>query len=78
VVFSDVNLSGQLNGHALATWLDQHQPTIPVLLTSADPVAKMQIRSGPTRSFIPKPYDPSSVDERIQLLLAHMKSAAQS
>ena len=36
VVFSDINLQGELNGHALARWLDKHHPTVPILLTSGD------------------------------------------
>lgn len=68
-VFSDINLQGELNGHALARWLDKHHPTVPMLLTSGDRGAAASVSTGPTRSFISKPYSLADVDQRIKALV---------
>jgi DNA-binding NtrC family response regulator len=68
-VFSDINLQGELNGHALARWLDKHYPTVPMLLTSGDKAAAASVSTGATRSFISKPYSLADVDQRIKALV---------
>ena len=36
LVFSDINLSEAMSGHALAGWLASNRPQVPMLLTSGD------------------------------------------
>ena len=70
IVFSDVNLGGELTGHALASWLEKHRPGIPVLLTSGVAQAPDPLSAGPGRSFIAKPYALADIDRRIKDMLA--------
>jgi DNA-binding NtrC family response regulator len=70
LVFSDINLSGELTGHSLAGWLARCHPDIPVLLTSGDSQAARIISAGERRAFLPKPYDLAEVDRRIKEMLA--------
>jgi DNA-binding NtrC family response regulator len=70
LVFSDINLSGDLTGHALARWLSKYHPGVPMLLTSGDKSAAGLISIGATRSFLPKPYDLTEVDRRIKEMLS--------
>lgn len=74
LVFSDINLSGQLTGYAFARWLGDQHPDIPVLLTSGDATASPRARIG--IPFIPKPYVLAEVDERIKELLARRRARA--
>jgi DNA-binding NtrC family response regulator len=69
MVFSDLNLAGELTGHALARWLDEHHPKVPVLLTSGDRRAAAGIPVGGKRSFISKPYSLAEIDRRIREVL---------
>jgi len=67
LVFSDIQMPGEMNGVGLARWLRQHRPAIRVLLTSGgvhsvDPT----ICDGP---LIPKPYRPDELVERIRQYL---------
>jgi two-component system, response regulator PdtaR len=71
LVFSDINLSGELTGHALARWLGKYHPKVPMLLTSGDGNAAGLISVGATRSFVAKPYDLAEVDRRIREMLSH-------
>ena len=67
-VFTDINMPGEMDGHALAGWLQQHWPDVPVLLTSG--VDKPAIgSSGKHRRFIPKPYALPEVERHIRELL---------
>jgi DNA-binding response OmpR family regulator len=68
LVFSDINLAPQLTGYALARWLGDNHPHVPVLLTSGDATASPRAPIG--IPFIPKPYALAEVDERIKELLA--------
>jgi two-component system, response regulator PdtaR len=70
LVFSDINLPGELTGHALARWLGKYHPDMPMLLTSADQSASRLISTGATRSFLAKPYDLGEVDRRIREMLS--------
>ena len=69
-VFSDINLQGELTGHALARWLEKHFPTVPILLTSGDKAAAARVVSErSTQSFIVKPYSLLDVDQRLKAIL---------
>lgn len=79
VVFSDVNLPGPMNGFALATWIRQNHPGIPVILTSgaakAAEAAADVCTDGP---LIEKPYPVERVGDRIKALLAAAKASPQA
>ncbi|MGD0492871.1 MAG: response regulator [Steroidobacteraceae bacterium] len=71
LVFSDINLQGELTGHALARWLSKHYPAVPMLLTSGDRGAVQSVSTGPTRWFVPKPYLLTDIEQRIKDILSH-------
>jgi DNA-binding NtrC family response regulator len=56
IVFCDINLNGEINGHLLARWVAKYHPDVVMLLTSGDPSAAALIATGRTRGFVPKPY----------------------
>jgi CheY-like chemotaxis protein len=68
-VFSDVWLLEALDGVALARWIGQHKPAIPILLTSGNTheTLSQYVDEG---AFLPKPYRPEEVARRIALALA--------
>jgi CheY-like chemotaxis protein len=70
LVFSDVNLTKEMSGHALASWLAKNLPHVPMLLTSGDREALALVRVGATRSVLAKPYELSDLGKRIQELLS--------
>lgn len=70
VVFSDVNLTQEMSGHALAGWIAGNHPHLPVLLTSGDRDALALVRTGATRAVLAKPYDFGELGNRIQELLS--------
>lgn len=69
IVFSDVYMQGDLNGHAFARWLAECRPSVPMLLTSAMPNEAQLISAGTLRHFIAKPYHLDEVDWQIQTML---------
>jgi CheY-like chemotaxis protein len=68
-VFSDVYMPGALDGHGLARWVAQHQPALPVLLTSAAPQDAAVLTSWPAQRFLTKPYRLTEVQQLIAALL---------
>ena len=75
LVFSDVNMPGNMDGIGLADWIGRHRPGLPVLLTSGSPrvAAGRAIRSG--RRFISKPYALAEVEANITELLTDRPAA---
>jgi CheY-like chemotaxis protein len=70
VVFSDVNMPGELDGFGLARWVRKHKPDIKILLTSGHARAAQiasELCSGP---LVSKPYPYYTVLSRIKRLLA--------
>jgi CheY-like chemotaxis protein len=69
IVFSDVRMPGAMDGLALARWILRNKPDIAVLLTSAY-VAPGELANGAcsVSEFLPKPYAPSEVLQRIRAL----------
>ena len=65
LLFSDVNLPGEMDGALLAVLARQLRPAIPIVLTSG--------RSAPDivagALFIAKPYDPDDAADQIDVLL---------
>lgn len=76
VVFSDVQMPGEMDGFGLAQWIRTNRPEIRVLLTSGAPsviAAKAEdlCEDGPdgTDGLLSKPYDYREVVRRIEGLL---------
>lgn len=70
LVFSDVHMPGELSGHALARWLDQNHPHIPLLLTSASPTEANKLSASPARRFIAKPYELGELGALIESMIS--------
>jgi CheY-like chemotaxis protein len=71
VVFSDIQMPGSTDGFALAQWVRRERPDSKVVLTSgiakASEAADALCDEG---RWVPKPYSPAELEERIRLLLA--------
>lgn len=71
IVFSDVQMPGEMDGFGLARWVRQNRPNLKMLLTSgnarAADTAGDLCEEGPLEA---KPYHPQTVLGRIQRLLA--------
>lgn len=72
LVFSDVTMPGQMDGIALAQWLHEHVPGVPVVLTSGVTssldAAKEACHN--VHSYAPKPYDYDGIVASIRQVLA--------
>jgi CheY-like chemotaxis protein len=71
IVFSDVQMPGDMDGFGLARWIRANHPGVRVILTSgvdrsAD-IAATLCEAGP---LLEKPYSPESVVDRIRQLSA--------
>jgi CheY-like chemotaxis protein len=71
VVFSDVQIPGEMDGFGLARWVRANKPDVHVTLTSgversAD-IAATLCEAGP---LLKKPYPPQGVVDRIKQLVA--------
>lgn len=76
VVFSDVQMPGDLDGFGLARWVRAHYPDIPVVLTSG--IARLVGDAADLcgqADFVEKPYNHGSIEQRIRSLLATRLSA---
>jgi CheY-like chemotaxis protein len=67
LVFTDVRLPGSIDGLALARLIRKTRPELEVIVTSGD--TSVGNRLDGVGTFIPKPYDPRQVAERIEELL---------
>jgi len=76
LVFTDVMMPGITDGFALAKWISENQPEIPVIVTSGD---AEKIASAPDccghSQFVPKPYDLDHVAEQIRKTLDRRNGA---
>jgi DNA-binding NtrC family response regulator len=69
-VFSDINMAGDVfGGLALARWMAERHPDIPLLLTSGVPPEAPAIQATRLRRFMSKPYDLEEVDRLIQAMV---------
>jgi CheY-like chemotaxis protein len=69
LVFSDINLTDSMSGHALAGWLESNHPQVPMLLTSGNRGELGRITVGTMRAVLAKPYELSAAAERIRQIL---------
>lgn len=77
IVFSDINLTDAMSGHALAGWLASNHPQVPMLLTSGDGGELGRVTVGTMRAVLSKPYDLSTAEKRIRQLLSHGREPPQ-
>ncbi len=69
LVFTDVMIPGLTDGFALAKWMSENHPDIPVIVTSgnADKTTMAQELGG--LQFVPKPYDLEDVAAQMRKAL---------
>lgn len=71
VVFSDVQMPGDMDGFGLARWVRTNKPGVQVVLTSgverSAEIAATLCEAGP---LLEKPYPPQNVVDRIRQLVA--------
>ncbi|MET0546452.1 MAG: response regulator [Caulobacterales bacterium] len=79
LVFSDINMPGALDGKALAIWLSENNPQIPVILTSGIQASLQDAKTAcPTiAATFDKPYSQAAVADQIRAQLA-LSSAARA
>jgi DNA-binding NtrC family response regulator len=65
-VFSDVSLPGGLDGFALARWIRNHRPGVPVVLTSGEVTADHAHAVSREEPFFAKPCDYDHVADFIR------------
>jgi len=66
VVFSDIGMSGSMNGLALADWIAQRYPGLPVILTSG---RRPEVLPANCRCFFVKPCSLADVEHEIRGLV---------
>lgn len=70
LIFSDIQMPGEMDGDALAQWLHHHWPRIPVILTSgSDAIRPFIDPRSKHRRFIRKPYALPELERQIRDLL---------
>jgi CheY-like chemotaxis protein len=77
VVFTDVNMPGEIDGLSLAREVSRRWPWIDVLITSGR-VREEDVGLQAKWPFIPKPYDPKTVVKQIDALLGFQDRARSS
>ena len=70
IIFSDINLAGEVSGHDLARWMAKNYPKVPVLLTSGNEKESASVETRPMRAFLPKPYALAEIQRRVQEMIA--------
>jgi CheY-like chemotaxis protein len=68
LVFTDINMPGEMDGQSLAGWLLVHRPGLPVILTSGGAKATVPAYRH-NRRFMGKPYLLAEVERQIRILL---------
>ncbi len=68
IVFSDVNMPGDMDGFGLAQWIRHERPRLQIILTSGTArTAGDLCEHGP---FLDKPYDHAELERQIRAALA--------
>jgi CheY-like chemotaxis protein len=68
LVFTDIQMPGDMDGRSLAGWLARQKPNVPVILTSARLEGDSTSRG--QRRFVRKPYQLSDIEKQIRELLS--------
>jgi CheY-like chemotaxis protein len=74
VLFTDINLPGDMDGTALARRAREMQPHLPVVYASARSDSIKPADRVPGSSFVPKPYEPTAVG---RLLTSALQASAE-
>jgi DNA-binding NtrC family response regulator len=74
-VFSDVTLPGEPDGFALARWIRDHRPGLPVILTSGEVTAAHATKARRNEPFFAKPCDYDAVAAHIRAALENSGAA---
>jgi DNA-binding NtrC family response regulator len=76
LVFTDVEMSGEMNGSMLASWINEHHPSVPVIITSGAIEFPVESQAA---NFVRKPYILSVVEQKIRDLidLSHVPTSKQ-
>ena len=71
IVFTDVMMPGITDGFGLAKWIAENQPSVQVIVTSADVVRGAAAMEDGAKivQFVPKPYDLDEVSALIRRTL---------
>ena len=70
VLFTDVEMTGDMDGFGLAQWTRANRPGLDVILTGGAPSAVNAAATLCEDGPLPKPYEPQLVLDRIRRLLA--------
>jgi DNA-binding response OmpR family regulator len=77
IIMSDVEMPGSIDGFALARWVREHRPGLPIILVGsaarAASAAADLCESGPMSA---KPYEPAVLLEQIRRTLAERTSSS--
>jgi len=76
IVFSDVHLSGALDGLGLARWVHRHHEAIPVMLTTGYGETAHAVALVGDEAFARKPYRQREVASRLGRLLERARNRA--
>jgi len=76
LIFTDVMMPGVTDGFALAKWMNENHPDIPVIVTSGDAekIANAPDLEGGCQ-FVAKPYELDAVADKIRQTLKEQHSA---
>jgi len=72
LLFSDILMPGEMDGHALAIWTEENYPQIKIVLTSGYSKDKADIRENQAHPFplLRKPYSIENLTQQIRTTLA--------
>jgi CheY-like chemotaxis protein len=70
ILFSDIEMPGEMDGFALSTWVRRNRPDLEVILTGSVPRAANAAANLCDSGPLSKPYEPQAVVERIRRLIA--------
>jgi CheY-like chemotaxis protein len=73
VLFTDINLPGNMDGAALARRVREMRPHLPVVYASAQTMMLDPAQRVPGSTFVPKPYEPLAVGRLLRAVA--LKSA---
>jgi DNA-binding response OmpR family regulator len=76
ILFTDINLPGDMDGAALARRAREIQPQLPVVYASARATLLKQDARVPGSIVVPKPYEPTLVGKLLAAVLRSARSSA--
>jgi CheY-like chemotaxis protein len=69
ILFTDVNLPGDMDGAALAERARELRPNLPVMYTSGRRAVIEQLKPVEGSMFVPKPYNPYDIGRLLEYLV---------